>query len=80
MKLTRKARTSDGGTRYWHPHGYYIRQLIRDWDARGYRSSAGNPTSKVSWEIRDGFSSRPGPVFDTLREAREWCDSHPTSS
>ena len=74
-RLTR-LRPSEEGSRYLHPGGFTIWRRVRDWDARPYRGSAGNPQSKITWNvIRSGTSPRRVlESFYTLREARQWCD------
>lgn len=59
---------------------YVVEKARRDWDARPYRGSAGNPTTREWWEVRrQGSLTQPGvsigPLLftaDTLRECRAW--------
>lgn len=61
---------------------YVIEKARRDWDARGYRGSAGNPRHREWWEVRRQHSrGKPGASFgpllheaNTLRECRAWVE------
>jgi len=62
---------------------YVVEKARRDWDARPFRGSAGNPTSHEWWEVRRlGSNAHPGcsvgrdPLYegDTLRECIEWIE------
>lgn len=61
--------------------GYVVEKNRRDWDARPYRGSAGNPDRREWWEVRrQGSNVLPGvsidrhPLFtaDTLRDCIAW--------
>lgn len=63
---------------------YVVEQARRDWDARPYRGSAGNPTRRAWWEVRrQGSNLRPGcsigrfALFtaDTLAECLAWIEA-----
>lgn len=65
--------------------GYVVEKARRDWDARPYRGSAGNPTRREWWEVRrQGSRTHPGvsigrlPLFWawTLRECKDWIAEH----
>lgn len=64
--------------------GFVIEKARRDWDARPYRGSAGNPTAREWWEVRrQGSRTQPGVSIgrmlhqdDTRRGCREWIDRH----
>lgn len=60
--------------------GYVIEKARRDWDARPYRGSAGNPRRREWWEVRRAHSrAHPGysigpPLYDadTLTACLRW--------
>jgi hypothetical protein len=60
--------------------GFVIEKARRDWDARPFRGSAGNPDRREWWEVRRQGSRTQagvsiGPLLhqaNTLRECREW--------
>lgn len=63
---------------------YVVEKARRDWDARPYRGSAGNPDRREWWEVRrQGASTQPGVSIgrllhhaDTLRECLDWIEEH----
>lgn len=75
-------RTGAAMPAYVH-RGYVIEKARRDWDARAYRGTAGNPTRREWWEVRrQGSRTLPGVSIgrvlheaDTLRECRAWVDA-----
>lgn len=75
-------RTGDPMPAYVY-RGFVIEKARRDWDARPYRGSAGNPRKREWWEVRrQGSRMQPGVSIGrfalhdafTLRECREWVD------
>jgi hypothetical protein len=62
--------------------GYVIEKARRDWDARPYRGSTGNPTRRERWEVRrQGARTQPGVAIgpllheaNTLRECLLFLD------
>ena len=64
---------------------YVIEKARRDWDARPYRGSAGNPDRREWWEVRrQGTRLYPGcsigPLLHdatTLRDCLQWIESQP---
>lgn len=60
--------------------GYVVEKARRDWDARPYRGSAGNPTEREWWEVRrQGSLTQPGVSIGkllyqgaTLRDCVRW--------
>src|SRR6185295_17563846 len=79
--LRRWPKTDDGLSRYRHPHRYVISRKKRDWNLGGITRGAQHQWSPMYWwEVKPLFGPRSRRVthdFDTLREAREWCDAHP---
>lgn len=75
-RLKRWPRNADGLSRYRHPGGYVINQRKRDWDLRGLTRGAAHQYSPLYWwEVKKLFAISKAPQnFDTLREARAWCD------
>lgn len=80
MPLRRWPRTDDGLSRYRHPHRYVIYREKRDWNLGGITRGAQHQWSPMYWwTVKPLFGSRSRRVlkyFDTLREARRWCDEH----
>ena len=82
-RLRRRPRV-DGLTRFYHPHGWSIRQCKRDWTLDGFPRGALGGTAldaPLYWyEVRPDATrtSRGGypKTFDKLREARAWCDAN----
>lgn len=74
MSLRRVRNKRDGTTLFYlHPNGWRIKRAERDWDARGLGGMTVGP--KVYWEVKKRSSkSRRTWTFNTLREARKWCD------
>jgi len=59
---------------YWHL-GFILKKHVRDWDARGYRSSTGNPRSKITWTARKQHAPKyTEQMFDTRRDAVTWIE------
>lgn len=65
---------------------FVIEKARRDWDARPFRGSAGNPTKREWWEVRrqgsnahSGCSVGRNPLFvgDTLMECLAWIGEQP---
>ena len=63
--------------------GYVVEKNRRDWDARSYHGSAGNPDVREWWEVRrQGSRMQPGVSIgrvalyeaDTLRECLGWIE------
>ena len=60
--------------------GFVVEKARRDWDARGFRGSAGNPTVREWWEVRRQHSQAGpgvsvGPLLfdaDRLRDCLAW--------
>lgn len=90
--LRRLPRDDEGHSRYLHPGGYVITQAHREWNhdrvPGGY---VGSNDPKWWWEVYKhasgsadlgafhpwAHSSYGVETFDTLREARAWCDANP---
>lgn len=83
-----------GSRRYFHERtgaampayvidGYVVDKARRDWDARPYGGSAGNPDRREWWEVRrQGSKTLPGVgvgrlLFqaDTRRECEAWIEA-----
>jgi hypothetical protein len=92
-QLQRLPRDDDGFSRYLHPHGYVIVANRRTWSERvgALRGQAGG-VPLTWWEVYRHLGTaddvgtryhagahygRTLDSFDTLRDAREWCDCHP---
>lgn len=62
---------------------FVVEKNRRDWDARPYRGSAGNPDVREWWEVRrQGARTQPGVSVgellfqaNTLRECRQWIET-----
>ena len=80
MKLTRRPRF-DGSDlpAYTHPNGWAIKKEKRDWSARGFPTglNMGDKHPLYSYAVYSVPAKQyPFVSFPTLREAREWCDTH----
>jgi hypothetical protein len=78
LKLKRVKSFYDDEPRYWHPNGWVIYRCTRDWSLRGMTRGASHQWSpKHWWEVKlKASTSRRREQFDTLRDARAWCDEH----
>lgn len=62
---------------------YVVEKARRDWDARPYRGSTGNPRQREWWEVRrQGFATQPGVTVgkllfeaDTRSECLRWVEA-----
>lgn len=83
MKLERRKRPDfdvpgEFVTFYVHPNGWRIKAEERDWDARPFGAvQPGYAGPKRYWVVK-ARHTRGGRerTFDTLREARVWCDKN----
>lgn len=63
--------------------GFVVEKARRDWDARPFRGTVGNPTSREWWEVRrQGARTQPGVSLgdalheaSTLRECIAWIEA-----
>lgn len=82
--LKRWPPNEDGLPRYRHPGGYVINKRRRSWSLRGYTQGAHHQWSPLYWyEVKRVAGPRMSPTtqeFDTLREARAWCDARTNAS
>lgn len=73
-------RTGDPMPAYVVGEWYVVEKARRDWDARPYRGSTGNPDRREWWEVRrQGSLTQPGVSIGdllyhafTLRECLQW--------